>query len=413
MIKEANRLIGYTRKSIFSEEFMQKFRLKASYFARIQKLLPFSRVALIVLNMVKKAIENEIMNYIDKVGEKGKAPTRQAFSKARDKISYLAFKDFFDKSCELAINDEDGEAKRYKGYRLLANDGSTFIVGDMEIKSIKDYFGESTSVKGKAMCRIGAVVDVLNNCIVGALVTGYKTGERALAIQQIKAFKAIDRVLHLFDRGYWSPELIKEIDANGQKFLMRLPSNVKNTTVKDENGNEIKLRKHSFVLPGGDVETLLTNLSAEEVSDEELSELYMMRWGAETKYLELKARLDIDSFSGQSANTVLQDIFATLYISNLTAFLCGEADEIIDERTANKNNKYKQIAKRSFCISVLRSRFIAICVMPDPLLRASELNRLVEDISCKVTYVDKSKPRDRDKRQMKNSRSFIKLKSVL
>jgi len=41
------------------------------------------------------------------IDKEQKIPTRQAFSQAREKISYLAFKDFFDKSCELAADSKD------------------------------------------------------------------------------------------------------------------------------------------------------------------------------------------------------------------------------------------------------------------------------------------------------------------
>jgi hypothetical protein len=194
---------------------------------------------------------------------------------------------------------------------------------------------------------------------------------------------------------------------------MRLASNVGKTIVKDEHGEIVPLRRFSFMLSSGETETLLTNLTSDEVSDEELPDLYSKRWGIETKYLELKDRLEIDNFSGQSANTVLQDIYATLYMSNLTAFLCFEADEIIEEKTAGKGNQFKQKTNRSNCISALRMRFIDICLMSNPLRRVFALNRLVEDISINVSYIDKSKSRPRDERKLRTSRSQKPKKSVL
>ena len=134
------------------------------------------------------------------------------------------------------------------------------------------------------------------------------------------------------------------------------------------------------------------------------SHLYSRRLGIETKYLELKDRLQIDKLSGESVNIVLQDIYAALYISNLAAFICLEADESISERTADKGNKYRQKANRSTCISALRQRFIGICLLTDESLIAVALDRLCDDISKDVIYLGKSKPRPRNKRQLKESR---------
>jgi hypothetical protein len=298
----------------------------------------------------------------------------------------------------------------YKGYRLYGVDGTSFVVG--KLPKLAEYFGESTTVAGKAMCRISGVVDVLNECIVNASVSGFATGERALAIEQITQLKTVLNALYLFDRGYWSPELVRSIIGNGQKFLMRLASNAGKTIVTDETGNECVLRRHSFKLPSGETEVLLTNLSSDEVSDDELGALYAKRWGAETKYLELKDRLQIDRFSGNSVNIVLQDIYSTLYISNVVAFTCGEADEIIREKTAGKSNKYQQKSNRTTCISTLRTRFIFICLLSDDHLIDIELQKLFNDIAKDVVYVSKSKSRPRDKRKIKQARSH-KNKSLL
>jgi hypothetical protein len=145
-------------------------------------------------------------------------------------------------------------------------------------------------------------------------------------------------------------------------------------------------------------------LSEEEVSDDELAELYAKRWGVETKYLELKDRLQIDSLSGESPNVVLQDIYSTLYISNLTAFLCWEADETLKEQNSNNNNKYQQKSNRSICINTLRARFIDICLLSRPFARGRALQKLVDDIKRDVVYINKSKPKPRNKRHIKQAR---------
>jgi hypothetical protein len=311
----------------------------------------------------------------------------------------------------LAISADD--AKTYKGYRLFACDGTSFFVGSMKNASLREYFGDKTTVKDRAMCRIGGIVDVLNECIVDAIVAPFSRGERSIVIEQVKKLSDVKNALFLYDRGYWSPDLLRNILKNEQKFLMRLAANTGNHIVKDEDGELHAFREVFVTLPGGGIETLLTNLGEEEVSDEELAWLYTKRWGAETKYLELKTRLELGNFSGKTANIVLQDIYSTLYISNLVAAISSEADEIIEERNAEKNNKYEQKAKRSLCISVLRSRFIGIILNPNPLARAMQLQRLARDISRDVTYTGNSKPKPRSKRKLKEARLSKPKKSCL
>ncbi len=411
MISYVSELLDYTLHQLQSYLFISQHRTSPSGFSRIPKLLTFEVTALMILRMIKKAIAVEMMHFFEQYDKSEETPSRQAFTKAREKISYTAFKDFFDKSCELAREGDD--ARAYKGYRLYALDGTSFFVGDMDNEGLREYFGKSTTVAGKAMCRLGGIVDVLNDCILSAVVSRYEVGERALAIRQIEELSNAKDALFLFDRGYWSPELVRTVMKNGQKFIMRLASSAGKAIAKDEHGKAFTLRRYSFALPSGEIETLLTNLSAEEMSDEEVARLYAMRWGIETKYLELKDRLQIENFSGKSANTVLQDIYATLYISNLVAFLCFEADELIQERTATKNNKYNQKANRSVCIAALRERFVHICLLPTHILRAVMLHRLVKDISKCVTYIGSSESRPRDKRKIKSSRSRSIKKPIL
>jgi len=340
------------------------------------------------------------MDYFYQLEENVKTPSRTAFNLAREKISYLLFKDLFDKSCELAV-DENG-SKLYKGYRIFAIDGTSFVVGDLE--KLKGYFGESTSVAGRAMCRISGVVDVINNCIADAAVSPFNVGERALAIKQIEKLRSVSNALYLFDRGYWSPELTSSIIKKGQKFLMRLASNAGKTTVTDENGNPYDLRRYSFTLPSGNEEILLTNIPENEMSDIELAALYAKRWGVETKYLELKDRLQLDKFSGETVNIVLQDIYSTMYISNLVAFICQDADEIIAEKAEGKDYKYEQKANRTHCIAAIRKRFIKLLLSNDTERQKAEFQRLVDDISTSKTYIGKSKPKPRNMRKFNNSR---------
>jgi IS4 transposase len=62
------------------------------------------------------------------------------------------------------------------------------------------------------------------------------------------------------------------------------------------NGKTYKLRYFKFALPSGEIEYLATNLASDDIFDDELAELYCMRWGIESKYNELKSFLQSKTF---------------------------------------------------------------------------------------------------------------------
>jgi hypothetical protein len=146
MKNEVKKIIKYTQKQLKSKRYENKYKRSKRHFTR-RSNLGFKRTAIIVLNMVKKSIKAEIMESYQKINKDKEVPSRQAFTEAREKISYEAFKDFFDKTCELAI-DEEG-MRHYKGYRVLGVDGTSFVVG--LLSKLREYFGESTTLMKRAV----------------------------------------------------------------------------------------------------------------------------------------------------------------------------------------------------------------------------------------------------------------------
>ncbi len=242
MLDGAIRLLDYVIQMLSSLAFSLKHRITPASFSRSPQFLTFFNVSLMILRLVKKAIAVEQMKFFAHFQHFDRTPSRQAFSKAREKIRYTAIQDFFEHACEIAREAKD--ARLFRGYRLFAVDGTSFFVGDMNKPDFKDFFGDSTTMEGKAMCRISAVVDVLNDVMVHAKVAGFCMGERALAMLQLSELACVKNALFLFDRGYWSPELVRLIHDNGQKFLMRVARNHFHAVAKDHDGTTIPLRRH-------------------------------------------------------------------------------------------------------------------------------------------------------------------------
>ena len=119
-------LLTYSTRQIQSYVFMVTHRTSCSHFAReCEAGLNFKNTMMILLRMVKKSAKVELMDVFYDMNKQVPSPSRQAFRKAREKISHLAVKDLFDKSCELVVDMDN--PKQYRGYRLFAIDGTTFV----------------------------------------------------------------------------------------------------------------------------------------------------------------------------------------------------------------------------------------------------------------------------------------------
>ena len=113
----------------------------------------------------------------------------------------------------------------------------------------------------------------------------------------------------------------------------------------------------------------------------EFRQLYRLRWGIETKYNTLKNKLDIESFSGKTLNTVLQDFYATMFLSNIIAAIKTESDEIIDKNIAAEVNKYNYITNENILIGKLKDKLVMILLNNNAHARDLLLDKLITQAS--------------------------------
>jgi hypothetical protein len=191
----------------------------------------------------------------------------------------------------------------FRNYRLIAVDGSIFNVpyGAKEFGTLKTP-GEP-SPKAQAI----AFVDILNEYILRAQLQPYGTGETNITKQMFHEYWQTSQNnnimdLFLFDRGFFSRTLARNIYAHNAYFLFRVHSHslrevqVANkpdqVVVRRERGKpDLVLWVINYVLPTGEVEKLVTNIFDSSFSVAMFGELYGMRWGVETCFCSLKSRL--------------------------------------------------------------------------------------------------------------------------
>lgn len=92
-------------------------------------------------------------------------------------------------------------------------------------------------------------------------------------------------------------------------------------------------------LPNNKVEILITSLlDSQEYPSSLFKKLYAKRWEIETLYDELKNKLKVEHFSGYSNQTIQQDFYAALFISNIQTLIVSELEGEINEKSSKKYN---------------------------------------------------------------------------
>jgi cellulose synthase/poly-beta-1,6-N-acetylglucosamine synthase-like glycosyltransferase len=89
-------------------------------------------------------------------------------------------------------------------------------------------------------------------------------------------------------------------------------------------------------------------------------ELYFLRWGVETKYNEFKNRLQIENFTGRKPETLLQNFYAAMYVSNIVSIFKEVVDSEIEHENKDKTLKYVYQANRNYLIGYVIKEFLML-----------------------------------------------------
>ena len=142
------------------------------------------------------------------------------------------------------------------------------------------------------------------------------------------------------------------------------------------------VRVVKFPLPSGDQETLITNLF--DLPSEVYPTLYFYRWPVETKFDVVKNKLELENFSGRTENAVLQDFWACMHLANIAAIAKDEANELVKEQHAGKDNKYVYIPNLNQLIGSLKDTYIDACFAHSKRQRIKRMNSVIAQIARAV-----------------------------
>ncbi|MCL1792180.1 MAG: IS4 family transposase [Peptococcaceae bacterium] len=336
----------------------------------------------------------------------------QSFSEARQKIKWEAFRDLFKTIVDLIYT---GYYETWHGYRVSAIDGSKAQLPDDQ--NMRETFGAMGKGNTAATAQVSALYDVLNNVLIDAQIEPLAVGERELAERHIDALcklPSFGKELLLFDRGYASFDLVEKMTGCNVHFVMRVKRGFNKSIDqlglgdrsaflhKKGHGNII-VRVLKFTLPSGEVETLITDIEDNRMGVNAFKGLYFKRWPVETKYNEIKNKLEVENFSGRTENAIRQDFFITMYMSNVAAVARWEAQVDVDEERELKDNKYSYHVNVNHAIGTLKDRFIEAMLEPNPRLRRKLIKHIIFLLGkCVVpTRPDRSLPRNQSPRKAK------------
>lgn len=419
-MKTFKEALDITNQLINDIIFMCETRTKSTYFTRNGKM-SFKSTILFILNFVKKSIQLELDAFFKSIASEKTSITKQGYSEARKKISPTAFIKMANGITSWYYKDDD--YKTYRGYRLCAIDGSIMELNNSEI--LRQSFGyiDNRSMK-VARARASAIYDVENDMILTSKIAKFTTGERDLAIELIDQLKEIGlkKDLILFDRGYPSSKLISHLEKSNIKYLMRVSSSfiksINEVTGEDQivevkvDGKKIKIRVVKFMLESGEEEKLITNLIDENLSIDEFKALYFKRWGIEVKYDELKNRLQIENFTGDTPIAVEQDFYASIYLSNMAAIAKAEANLEISKKNEGKNLKYEYKVNTNILIGKLKDSLVLALLENNKIKRSKMIKKIMKEISQNVIPIrpgrsNKRKSTNRDYRYPLNQKDCL------
>jgi hypothetical protein len=307
-----------------------------------------------------------------------------AFSQARSKFRHTAFIELHEK-CIVDIMYNDGDYEKFKGYRLIALDGSTLkLPNTAETRKhfgiIKYVNGKKTREMNRVEAKMTVFYDVLNRIPISAKLSAGRTNDIKASKVHLDILKAKDIVIA--DRAFGSYRFFEEIQAKGADFIVRCKnktfskyhqldkSKSVDTTVsinpigyvrKGTTVESIQVRFIEVNLPNGEIEILATSLlDTKRFPTSDFKELYRKRWGIETYFQVLKSRLCIDNFTGKSVESIYQDFYSTIFLSGLETIITNDANEELRER----NTKHELKVNKAVSFHAIKHKIIIM--MEDP-----------------------------------------------
>ena len=284
--------------------------------------------------------------------------TASAFNQQREKILPEALEFLFRE-----FNNAFPDYQTYRGYRLLACDGSGLNIA-LNPNDLENYFQSKPGDKGFNQLHLNALYDLGSRRYVDAVIQpGRKSNECRAMADMIDRCVSGNKTIFIADRNYESYNIFAHAQQRGMYYLVRikdigsrtsmtasfplpqteefdidvhltltrkqtkqardcsgiykyLPNNSTFDYFKQNDSYPITLRVVRFLITADTYECVVTNLPRDTFSANDLKALYAMRWGIETSFRELKYAIGLSCFHAKKIEYIYQEIFARLTLYN-------------------------------------------------------------------------------------------------
>ena len=359
-----------------------------SDFTRDRKLA-FDDFIMIILSMAGCPIREELLDYFD---YDINTATSSAFVQARAKVLPEAFEQLLH-----LFNNAYPCTETYKGYRLIAVDGSDLnIPYDPQDRTTL----HKNQHKACSLYHINAAYDILNNRYVDLIVQGKTNNYEQKAMWTMAERFPEKKTIFIADRNYPTWNNMEHIIRSGKYFLIRtkdihsfnsllrkfgLPDSefdmdihttlTTNLTMSlkypdkfrflstsstfdffdaENPFYDVSYRVVRFKLDGtDDYECIITNLSRNEFSVEDIKYLYGLRWQEEISFRHLKYSADLSAVHARKRSSILQEIWARAILYNFSFIIIQE----LAKRKAGrkrKKRKYEYVINKTRAIHLIR-----------------------------------------------------------
>lgn len=408
-------------------DYMADYKLNNPNFSR-KRVLTMDKVIKLLLSVQGGSLKKELY-------DAGIAVTASAFVQQRDKIPWTVFEEVFEH-----FNNLCKDTKTYKGYKVLAIDGTTVNMARNPKSS--SFVKNDSTPKGYNQLHVNPLYDVLNKTYQYCVVQPQPQQDEVGALTfMLDWYDFKEKTLIVGDRGYESYNAFAHLqntpntdflirvkqDHSAMREIGKLPMTELDTDVSftitttqtkedKENGyillqtrkNEDRIyssktragrwdfpspypmtfRVVRFQLETGEYETLATSLPR-SITLAEIKELYHSRWGIETAFRELKYGLGLVNLHGKKDDFVKQEIYSAMIMSN---FCSRIANEVVVRKNEANVHEYK--VNMNMAIHICRQFYRT---------QNGDEKQLLKDIA---RYTEPVRPGRRDERNIK-AKSFV------
>ena len=387
----ARALIVLLRQHLLRADLVARHRRRPTDFVRDRKLI-FPVVMLLILQKSLKSLQAHLHELFWSLREHGplEAPTSTAgaFTHARAKVRASVFVELNQAAVLPLVYGPEHAAlvERWRGHRLLGLDSS--LVRLPQRAGLRAHFGVVVCSNAHGPqesypeARVSVLFDLLNQIALDGALVGSRTAETALVAGHLPHLQKEDVVIT--DRGYTGYRHFVQVRVAGGHFVSRCSRGsfpaAQALFARDEAGLsqivtlqaprdaraecrrcgwplELRVRLITVRLATGELEVLATSLLEESAyPTQEFAAVYWRRWGQETFYGRLKGRLDLEHFSGETAEAVAQDFFALLLLSNVESVVSGPAQWELEQVSARRAQAVQ--VNRAVSLHALKTRLI-------------------------------------------------------